>query len=203
VADPPRELLDYVREFIADPPFLPLTGVVDADARRSERIAFEPGLSDDEFDGIESRFKLEFPPDLRVLLGAALPISVGFPDWRSAPEDDLEDALDWPAEGICFDIERNGFWLDAWGHRPLDLDEACIIARERIAEAPTLIPIYAHRYLPDKPTEPGNPVFSVYQSDIIYYGHDLLDFLDREFRTPADKPPIAGVRPVRFWSDLV
>jgi hypothetical protein len=46
-------------------------------------------------------------------------------------------------------------------------------------------------------------VFSVYQSDIIYYGRDLTDYLNREFRSPMDRSPIVGVRPVRFWSDLV
>jgi hypothetical protein len=109
VTDASRELVESVREFIADPPRLPLTGVVQAGARPTERIAFEPGLSDDELDDVESRFKFAFPPDLRVLLSAALPVSAGFPDWRSAADEDLEDALDWPAEGICFDIDRNGF----------------------------------------------------------------------------------------------
>ena len=164
---------------------------------------FEPGLSKHELERIENRFKFVFPSDLRSLLSAALPVSAGFPHWRSAPEEDLEDALDWPAEGICFDIQRNGFWLDAWGRRPLDLDEACSVAREHIAEAPTLIPIYGHRYLPDEPTEAGNPVFSVHQSDVIYYGLDLPDYLDREFGAPGNNGPIVGVRPVQFWSDLV
>jgi len=136
------------------------------------------------------------------MLSAALPISEGFPKWRSAEEEELEIALDWPMEGICFDIAHSAFWLGEWGARPLDVDEACMLARELIADAPTLIPIYRHRYIPDEPARDGNPVFSVYQSDIIYCGCDLGDYLDREFRRPSDHSPVVDVH-VPFWSDLV
>jgi hypothetical protein len=203
VSDESSEPPAFVRRFIADPPWLPLTGMVQPGDRPTDRIALEPGLSDEEFDDVKSSFKFVFPPDLRALLAAALPVSPRFPDWRSALDEDLETALDWPAEGICFDVERNGFWLEAWGVRPLDSDEAGAIARERIAEAPTLIPIYGHRYIPDQPAGAGNPVLSVYQSDISYYGRDLPAYLDREFRPSRGRAPIADARHVPFWSDLI
>jgi hypothetical protein len=203
MSDTFSEAPTFVRGFIADPPRLPLTGVVQPGDRPTDPIALEPGLSDEEFDDVESRFKFVFPPDLRALLAAALPVSPRFPDWRSALDEDLETALDWPTEGICFDVERNGFWLEAWGVRPLDSDEAGAIARERIAEAPTLIPIYGHRYIPDQPARIGNPVLSVSQSDIIYSGRDLPDYLEREFRPSRDRAPIAGARHVPFWSELI
>jgi hypothetical protein len=203
VPDSSLELARYVREFVADPPWLPLRGVVESNDRPTERIAFESGLSDDEFIAIEARFKFVFPSDLRILLSAALPVSPGFPDWRSAPAEELDRILDWPADGICFDIERNGFWLESWGPRPMDLDAAIAVAREHIADAPTLIPIYGHRYLPGEPAEPGNPVFSAYQTDVIVYGRDLRDYLEREFRPATYSDPVAvDFRPVRFWSDI-
>jgi hypothetical protein len=49
---------------------------------------------------------------------------------------------------------------------------------EKNTSAQTLI---SHRYLPEKSHEPGNPVFSVYQADVIYYGADLIDYFEREF----------------------
>jgi hypothetical protein len=49
---------------------------------------------------------------------------------------------------------------------------------------------------------PGNPVFSVHQTDIIYYGVDLRDYLIHEFlaRENVGVWPIpASVRRVPFW----
>ena len=71
-----------------------------------------------------------------------------------------------------------------------------------LAQAPALIPIYAHRALPNEPLQAGNPVFSVWQAvDTIVYGADLADYLRREF----DR--VSGVAeegcPIRFWTDLL
>jgi hypothetical protein len=70
---------------------------------------------------------------------------------------------------------------------------------EMIAEAPKLIPIYSHRFIPEEPSEAGNPIFSVYQMDIIYYGFDLDDYLRHEFDLPGRKEWPAQVRPIKFW----
>jgi hypothetical protein len=53
---------------------------------------------------------------------------------------------------------------------------------ETLSGVPALVPVYKHRYLPTMPSESGNPVLSVVQTDIIYYGNDLLDWFDYEFR---------------------
>jgi hypothetical protein len=42
--------------------------------------------------------------------------------------------------------------------------------------------------IPDDPHLEGNPVFSVHQADIIYYGHDLEDYLRHEFGLSGRKP---------------
>jgi hypothetical protein len=195
------QLAESVQRLITSPPSLPLRG---AGEGGSQQVSFEPGLSDAEFADVEARFKFAFPPELRTMLATALPVAQGFPNWRAGPEEELEAMLDWPGEGICFDVERNGFWLDAWGVRPMNSDDACDIAREHIADAPTLIPIYAHRYIPDEPAKEGNPVFSVHQSDIIHYGRDLADYLQREFfRKESDRAPVVGARRIRFWTDLL
>jgi hypothetical protein len=177
--------------------------VISPGTRPAEQLVCEPGLSDGELDAVEGRFRFVFPPDLRALLAAALPVSPGFPNWRSAEDDDLEAALDWPAEGICFDVERNGFWDRDWGVRPLDSDQACDIARERVADAPTLVPVYARRYISEHPAEAGNPVLAIDQTDITYCGRDLSDYLEREFRPRRDRGPIVTARAVPFWSALV
>jgi hypothetical protein len=202
--DAPSDEFGFVREFVDDPPLLIMTGGVSADAPSDARIALEPGLSDEEVERVQQRFRFRFPPDLRALLCTALPVSSRFPNWRSALDDDLDTLLDWPADGICFDIQHGNFWLEAWGPRPFDTDEACTVAREHIAHAPTLIPIFGHRYIPDEPAEAGNPVFSIHQSDIIHYGRDLPDYINRELRPRVGAhAPVSGARPIRFWTDLL
>lgn len=169
-------------------------------------VTFEPGLTEGEIRDIEERYRFKFPPDLRDFLTFALPTSNGFVNWRCETEDEIVNRLQWPYDGICFDIEHNVFWPAMWGKRPSSLEKAFAIAKTALGAAPKLIPICGHRYIPDSPHEAGNPVFSVYQTDIIYYGSDLANYLENEFayyfsRT-ADLSP-SGVKHMEFWSSLV
>jgi hypothetical protein len=167
-------------------------------------ITIAPGLTESEIDRAESVIGARFPPDLRSFLSEGLPAGGRFPDWREPHSTEIRRRLDWPFEGIAFDIEHNVFWLDAWGARPPELPEALQIARAAVAEAPRLIPVAGHRYIPAEPALAGNPVFSVYQTDIICYGSDLATYLRREFRRPSPVDAASGdMRRIRFWSELV
>jgi hypothetical protein len=135
---------------------------------RNNRVEFEAGLTDAEILAAEARHGFRFPPDLQAFLQAGLPRGSDFPDWRDGDEAVLRGWLDLPLRGILFDIEHNGFWLDEWGPRPALLAEAQRVASELVAAAPRLIPVYSHRMMPSEPHLPGNPVFSVHQTDIIY-----------------------------------
>jgi len=163
------------------------------------RVEFAPGLTDAEFKNVQRSFGFRFPPDLRALLREALPIGPQFPDWRCGDVAVLREWLDLPLEGLLFDVEHNGFWLDEWGARP----QTTHAARDRItalvASAPPLIPVFAHRMMPDEPHAPGNPVFSVHQTDIIHSGVDLADYLHHEFGLPGRQPRSSEPRPIRFW----
>jgi hypothetical protein len=162
-------------------------------------VEFDSGLTDREVEVAETKFKFSFPPDLRAFLQTALPTGERFPNWRSGDETEVQERLSRPLDGCLFDVKHNGFWLPEWGLRPELLADAFKIATEMIAEAPKLIPIYSHRFIPEEPHEAGNPVFSVYQMDIIYYGFDLEDYLRHEFHLPERKDWPAKVRPIRFW----
>ncbi|HEV8326536.1 MAG TPA: SMI1/KNR4 family protein [Nitrospiraceae bacterium] len=166
-------------------------------------IVIARGLTDSELQDAESEIGSAIPADLREFLSQGLPTGEKFPDWRQPRSVALREQLDWPFEGITFDITNNSFWLEEWGPRPDELRDAIATARRFVSAAPRLIPIFAHRYIPAEPCVSGNPIFSVYQPDIIYYGVDLANYLRCEFRPSAvDNAAWHEPREIRFWSSL-
>ncbi|WP_171468935.1 SMI1/KNR4 family protein [Frigoriglobus tundricola] len=171
-------------------------------------VPFNNGLTDEEVRSIEDRFAFRFPPDLRAFLQYAIPIGKGFPDWRGSDRH-LWEMLRWPEEGIIFDIRNNVFWWPDWGDKPSEESAAVEIATTRLRQLPPLIPVFGHSYLPCAPLEPGNPVFSIHQADVIHRGRNLSDFLLWVHHDPADesiesKYPVyePDYRHIIFWTDL-
>jgi hypothetical protein len=169
---------------------------------RPEVEGFEPGLSEAEIRAIERRFGLMFPPDLRGILRFRVPLGRGFPPWRGDLVE-LQRHFDWPFEGICFDVEHNGFWLAAWGSKPLNPNRRSDIVLEKLSTASRLIQIYMHRYIPSAPCQNGNPVYSLHQTDIIHYGNDLAGYFHQEFRVPLPDCAARTPRPIGFWDDAL
>jgi hypothetical protein len=176
---------------------------------------FEPGLTDAEFKRIEREYGFEFADDHRAFLAAGLPINIPpedgqtwsrpWPEWRGDDLDSLRRQLGWPVEGVLLDVGHNGFWYEGWGERPADGTAALAMARHQLTEVPVLVPVYAHRYLPAGRGSFGHPVLSMWQTDIIYYGLDLADYMHQEFdevRGEVDESwsPRATVP---FWRDLL
>lgn len=78
------------------------------------------------------------------------------------------------------------------------------ICKNEMTKVPKLIPIYSHRYIPSEPQEAGNPVFSVHQTDIIYYGENLLSYLQVEFNAKKYSDIKSdSIRHINIWSELV
>jgi len=167
-------------------------------------VAFAPGLSNTEVRAAEDRFGFHFPPDLRRFLQSALPTGERFPNWRDLDSAALRRQLEGPIDGCLFDVRKNVFWMESWGARPSTADEAAVQAAVHLNSAPKLIPIYSHRYMCEVPTGEGNPILSVSQTDIIYYGLDLADYLWREFfSTPAERCVGISGADVPFWSEVM
>lgn len=172
-----------------------------------ERVDTElgPGLSEERLRALEAQHAFRFPPELRALLSRAVPLTHGFTPWVSDDEESVAwrtDAFAWPSVGVLFDVEHNAFWLEPWGARPADTKEALAVARERLQGVPVLVPVFGHRYLPCEPEGAGNPVLSVYQTDVILYGKDLADWAHCEF----EKGPIPGDTSsctTPFWRDVL
>lgn len=171
-----------------------------ADTDRRER--WTKGYTQQELDRAQEIYGLKFPPDLVALLLDRRLIDA--PDWR-IDDKIIRSTLTWPFEGLLFDVERNGLWWPEWGERPVEADDRKEVLSAALDQAPKLIPLFSHRYLPEQPYEAGNPVFSVYQSDVIYYGADLDDYFVREF---SDDPAVRRASPkplksIPFWADMV
>ncbi len=158
---------------------------------------WQRGLEPHEIDTLELRWNMPFPEDYRRFLSILNAPDRGMYSiyWRDDPPYDmheiedqpsyfdwrrdetaLTDALEWPLEGIMFDVENNSLWPDSWGERPRDAEIRETVSR-LVAAAPKLVPICGHRYLVGDPAKAGNPVLSVWQSDIIIYGSNLRNFL--------------------------
>lgn len=162
-------------------------------------MGWTTGYTAAELERAQTRFQLTFPPDLIDLLRDRRP--VGGPDWND--EDVVRSLLAWPFEGLLFDVEEADLWWPEWGARPANADERAEVLRSVVARAPRLIPVFSHRYLPATPNEAGNPVFSVYQSDVIHYGANLEDYLAREENGWNSRPWPQTVREIDFWSEVV
>ncbi|MFC4071794.1 hypothetical protein [Actinoplanes subglobosus] len=180
----------------------------EAARRLAERCRdIQPGLTGAEFDRIEQSYGFAFADDHRAFLAAGLPVGGSWPDWRNGDPQVLRDKLTWPVEGVLYDVEHNAYWNNGWGERPAQTSVAVGRARKHLATVPTLVPVYSHRYLPAGRDTSGHPVMSMYQTDIIYYGMNLLDYVYQEFsagpgirRSDPRWEPLATVP---FWRDLV
>lgn len=160
----------------------------------------DTGLTDREIDRAEREFGFTFADDHRAFLETGLPRGDKWPDWRH-PSESLAEQLRWPIDGLLFDVAHDTFWYPQWGGRPGDVDEAVLQADSLLAMAPRMVPVYAHRYLPEGLGTYGHPVLSMWQSDIIRYGANLVDYVEHE--VAQRKLAEYGVVTVDFWRDLV
>ena len=165
------------------------------------------GMSEGQIAAAQDFYRINFPTDLKEMLMAFMPVGEGFYDWRDYSAGNVENIkkmLMWPIDGCLFDVENNDFWLKSWGEKPDGLSAKLETAREYMEKAPIMIPIYAHRYISSVPNEAGNPVYSVHQTDIIFYGRDIWDYFEVEFGEKKHREiEFDKIKPVSFWHDMI
>jgi hypothetical protein len=159
------------------------------------------GLKDSEIDEIEEKYQIKFTPDHREFLKILHTIDrkerieyeaideqsepeIGefpfFYNWKTDNEE-IEYRFDWTRRTILQDIlGQNQVWLKSWGKRPSSNEEREAIFNEWLKQAPKLLPLTGHRFIVSEPLVKGNPVLSVYGSDIIVYGWNLRHYLLNE-----------------------
>jgi hypothetical protein len=164
------------------------------------------GYSQAELDDVQAKWEIRFPQDLieqlrerRLLIDAPDCF-----DWVTADPEHIRERLAWPFESYWRSVERHEIWWPEWGERPTSLTDQKEKLRWIFGEAPKLIPLIGIRYIPDEPHESGNPVFSVMASDIVYYGANLIDWLERERGGLQSKEkPWPPIKEIRFWGQAV
>ncbi|MBC1559293.1 SMI1/KNR4 family protein [Listeria booriae] len=170
---------------------------------KKKKVEFAPGLTEDEIRKCEEIFDIKFPPALKNLLKEVLPISKEFINWRDHRKRNvlrIKKRLEWPWEGIVFDIEENDFWVQSWGVKPDLVAERIRVAKEKYDVAPKLVPIYSHRYMP----EGSEQVLSVYQTDIIFYGTTLLEYFQIELDwKPYERMDFENIKAIPFWTEIM
>lgn len=162
------------------------------------------GYTQSELDDVQAKWDLRFPPDLIELLRHRRPLinNESCFDWITADPRLIAERLAWPFESYLFSLEEGGHWWPEWGDRAASPVDRRNQLHAIFAQAPPLIPLSGHRYIPQEPLEIGNPVFSVYGADIIHYGADLRDWIERECAGWIVKP-WPPIKEIRFWSDAV
>jgi len=153
-------------------------------------VPIAEGLSEEECEKIEATYGFTFPPDLKGILQEGVPVGAGFPNWRTGNVQHIRMRLNLPVLGLLHEVANSKFWWKAWGPRPVDIEQSIRTARNALRKYPLLVPMYGHCYIASAPSLAGNPVFFVYQKNIIYCGYDVADFFEREaFRAHDCDPP--------------
>jgi len=162
------------------------------------------GMSAADVQHVEAELGFRLPKDFSYFLqNVQDPGSVLFP-WAAFNIDKYNELIGWVLHGIEFDVEHNKEWLDRWGKRPRATHDALELARRDFSTWPKLLPIFGHRFLAAEPCREGNPVFSIMQTDIIYYGADLANYLEMEFLPSATSRAVdfSRIKQVPVWSDF-
>lgn len=164
------------------------------------KLRWVGNISQCRINEIEKKWKLCFPADYRLFLKELFAVNnpaqvITYNKQNKAVIKKIPVFNDWLKDtktiryfqnrlfdGLWFDVKNNRLWLKSWGKKPASAKGQKQCLKELLQKAPRLIPIYQHRYLLIEPDKINNPVFSIWQSDIIVYGPTLKTYLLSEFK---------------------
>ena len=105
-------------------------------------------------------------------------------------------------ETIARSVADTNSWHPKWGVRPEEATSRKSVIRDLIDAAPTLVPVFGHRYLV---TGVKSYILSVVGSEIIIFADNFRQYLLNELATvlgvPIDVP--SKTPSIPFWSDLI
>ena len=144
---------------------------------------FDRCLTDEEIANIEQIYNIKFPKTLIEFYKKGLPIDFGFINWRDTSEENIENIkkiLYYPINSLLYLIENDSYWVEDW---PVfeTIEERKQYFIETMKNEPIPIPIYKNRYILSSDKEENPAVLSFAGRDIIVYGSNLQDYLEKEF----------------------
>jgi hypothetical protein len=173
-----------------------------ADVRRCHNWAMGdwlPGYTKLQLDQAQERYDLRFPPDLIDAFSERRPAD-GYAWHTEDPR--IREMLEWPYELLLFDVNQ-GFWWPDWGERPSTPEQTAEVLRSALQRVSRLIPLIAHRFLPETPSERGNPIFSMHGFDTVCVAATVTDYFEGKYLpTVFPRPPRPDIRHIPFWSEI-
>ena len=166
------------------------------------KVRLIPGMTEKGISYAEEFYDITFPKNYKEMLMNFVPVSNGFYNWNDYSKENvnlIKNMLELPYEDIIFDIRENDFWLEQIGEYSNDVEARIKIFNNYKNNIPKIIPIYSHRYvISDNNVE--YPVISIHQTDVIYYGANLLEYFENEFNKTYN---ISKINKISFWSDII
>lgn len=176
-----------------------------ADQLKAKGIRFLNGMSQEDIYKIQEIYGIILPKSLIDFYSQGIPFSDdehnSFPNWTDFSQGNIlkiKERIEAPINWLSLDVQ-NGFWLPRW-RSPDNKSEHF---RKIAANAPKLIPIYSHRYIPMIADSDDPPVISAVGSDIIYYGTDLHEYLNNEFLNDGSLTLSGKKTYIPFWSEII
>lgn len=172
---------------------------------QNKGIELEKGLSCKEILKIENIYNLKFPLELKCLFQYALPTQKGFYNWKDFSEKNIKHIMEMinRPQKCLYEMTEEIYWCEDWGEEPKNKEKRIEIIRKKIRNAPKLVPVFAHRYIPICDIS-ETPVLSIHGTDVIYYGKNLEDYFQIEF---GDKKQhlidFQKIAYIPFWSDIM
>lgn len=163
------------------------------------------GLSDTQIDSIENKYAIKFSSEHREFLKVLHSIDKRevieytetfdedaeikcydepfFYNWLTDDEE-IQERMAWPYRTIFEDVVgANKVWLESWGNtRPKSDDDKETVFSEWFKQTPKLLPIKSHRFVVSIENQEGNPVLSIWGSDIVVYGWNMRHYLLNELK---------------------
>ena len=169
-----------------------------------KKIKISNGMSEKEIKKVEKIYQIVFPKDYKEILKEFV---LDCNNWRDISEKNisyLKDKINAPIEGIIFDIENNGFWMNEFGNKPKNIQERVNIFLKYIEKnnIPKLIPILNNTYMIcDENSE--YPIVSVIQKDIIILSNNLINYFEQKLNISKQNELYFRNIKIPFWSNII
>lgn len=162
------------------------------------------GLSEEQIDQVEKKYKISFIPEHKEFLKILHAIDKKeiveyeydggliteerdfFYNWL-ADEKEVEEIIKGSYNWMKHDVnEKSQVWLNSWGIKPASLEKRIEVFEEWFSHVPVLLPLTGLRYIVSDENLKWKPIISMGSSDIIVMGWDFRTYLLNEIGNHLD-----------------